>query len=84
MPPADWTGRLVGGMREVSERASWLVVHDAVLRRLVARLSRRTLAGFVDHERHGDRPSFTIPDHLAPAFAPGAAATAWAKVRRRS
>ena len=61
VPKADWTGRLVGGMRGVSERSSWLVVHDAVVRRLVSRLSRRTLAGFVDHERHGGRPSFTIP-----------------------
>jgi ER-bound oxygenase mpaB/B'/Rubber oxygenase, catalytic domain len=84
VPPADWTGRLVGGMRGVSHHASWLVVHDAVLRRVVSRLSRRTLAGFVGHERHGDRPSFTIPDHLAPAFAPGRAATTWAKVRRHS
>jgi hypothetical protein len=84
VPKADWTGRLVGGMRGVSERSSWLVVHDAVVRRLVSRLSRRTLAGFVDHERHGGRPSFTIPDHLSSSFAPGPAATTWAKVTRRS
>ena len=84
VPKADWTGRLVGGMRGLSERSSWLVVHDAVVRRLVSHLSRRTLAGFVDHERHGDRPSFAIPDHLADSFAPGPLVSAVGKIRRRS
>jgi len=84
MPRADWTRYLVGSMRDFSSRSSWLVVHDKVMRRVVARVSRRTLTGFVDHERHGDRPSFTIPDHLAPSFAPGPVRTAVNKLRRRS
>ena len=84
MPAADWTRHLVGSMRELSSRSSWLVVHDEVMRRVVATVSRRTLSGFVDHERHGERPSFTIPDHLARSFAPGPVANGWAKVRRRS
>jgi hypothetical protein len=84
MPRADWTRHLVGSMRDLSSRSSWLVVHDKVVRRVVATVSRRTLSGFVDHERHGDRPSFTIPDHLANSFAPGPLRTAVNKLRRRS
>ncbi len=84
MPRADWTRHLVGSMRDLSSRSSWLVVHDKVVRRVVATVSRRTLSGFVDHERHGDRPSFTIPDHLADSFAPGPVRTAVNKLRRRS
>ncbi len=84
MPKADWTRYLVGGMRDLSGRSSWLVLHDKVVRKMVSVVSRRTLSGFVDHERHGDRPNFTIPDHLAGSFAPGRLASAVAKIRRRS
>jgi hypothetical protein len=59
-------------------------VHDKVVRRVVGTVSRRTLSGFVDHERHGGRPSFTIPDHLASSFAPGPVLNAMKKLRRRS
>ena len=65
VPPADWTGRLVGGMRTMSGRTSWLVAHDRVVRALASGFSRRVLTGFVTHERHGARPSFTVPEHLA-------------------
>ncbi|RPI09398.1 MAG: alpha/beta fold hydrolase, partial [Actinobacteria bacterium] len=71
VPPADWTRHLVGGMRTMSGRTSWLVAHDRVVRAMAARFSRRVLTGFVTHERHGARPSFTIPEHLALAFTPG-------------
>ncbi len=71
VPPADWTRRLVGDMRTVSGRASWLVAHDRVVRALASAFSRRVLTGFVTHERHGARPSFTVPEHLALAFTPG-------------
>ena len=84
MPRADWTRHLVGSMRDLSSRSSWLVVHDKVMRRVVATVSRRTLSGFVDHERQGDRPSFTIPDHLADAFSPGPVVSAVRKLKRRS
>ena len=65
VPPADWTRQLVGGMRTMSGHTSWLVAHDRVVRAFASRFSRRVLTGFVTHERHGDRPSFTIPEHLA-------------------
>jgi pimeloyl-ACP methyl ester carboxylesterase len=74
VPPADWTRHLVGGMRTMSGRASWLVAHDRVVRALASGFSRRVLTGFVTHERHGARPSFTVPDHLAFAFTPGPSA----------
>lgn len=64
VPKADWTRHLVGGMRRVSHRMSLSVAHDRMVRRVVSRLSQHTLEGFVHHERHGERPSFTIPDHL--------------------
>jgi len=84
VPKADWTRYLLGGMRELNERSSWLMLHDKLTGRVVAALSRRTLTSFVDSQRHGERPSFTIPDHLADSFTPGRLSTAVAKLRRRS
>jgi hypothetical protein len=43
-------------------------MHDRMVRRVVSRLSRFTLQGFVEHERHGGRPKFAVPDHLAPKW----------------
>lgn len=64
VPKPNWTRHLVGFWREASRMMSLHQVRDKGVQRMVAWFSRRVLTGFVDHERHGDRPSFTIPEHL--------------------
>jgi hypothetical protein len=68
VPKANWTRHLVGGMRRISHRMSLVTMHDKMVRRVVSRLSRFTLQGFVEHERHGGRPRFVVPDHLSPKW----------------
>lgn len=68
VPKANWTRHLVGGMRGISHRMSLATMHDKMVRRVVSRLSRFTLQGFVEHERHGGRPKFVVPDHLSPKW----------------
>lgn len=65
VPSPDWSRHLHGTLRRVMHRLSLDEVHDRLLRAMVGRLSRATLTGFVDAERGGDRPAFTIPTHLA-------------------
>jgi hypothetical protein len=64
VPKPNWTRFLVGFWKDASRMMSVHQMRDKGVQRMVAWFSRRVLTGFVETERHGDRPSFTIPDHL--------------------
>jgi hypothetical protein len=52
-------------MGRLLTRLSLAERHDALLRRILTRIGRQLVEGFVEIERGGDRPSFALPDHLA-------------------
>jgi hypothetical protein len=64
VPKANWTRVFLGPMRDMCRKVSLHEVHDRGMRGLAGWVSRRVLTGFVHFERHGDRPTFSIPDHL--------------------
>jgi hypothetical protein len=64
VPKAGWTRVFLGPMRDLCRKVSLHEAHDRGMRGLAGWVSRRVLTGFVHFERHGDRPTFTIPDHL--------------------
>lgn len=64
VPKPNWTRFLVGWWRDASRMMSMHQMRDKGVQRMVAWFSRKVLTGFVGYERHGDRPSFTIPSHL--------------------
>jgi hypothetical protein len=63
-PKANWTRYLVGAAHDMTKKVSAAALHDRALQRVLSWTSRRVLTGFVEYERHGQRPKFVIPEHL--------------------
>lgn len=67
--PKTGASRVLVSLFALEERWSSRLRTKSRLARGVSRwLSVRILRGFVDVTRHGPRPAFNIPDHLAPSF----------------
>ena len=64
VPPANWTRVFTTTARELTRRLSLQEAHGRVQRVVVRWASMRVLNGFVQHERHGSRPTFSIPTSL--------------------
>jgi hypothetical protein len=59
---------IVEGLRPLLRLSALLSAHDRLVALLSRRFSRAVMVEFVQAERHGPRPGFVIPDHLAEAW----------------
>jgi hypothetical protein len=66
-----WTRLLEGPVRQLSRVAHVDERHDQVVGRLMRAVGMRAFAAFMDGNRGGERPTFSIPTELAPRLDPG-------------
>jgi hypothetical protein len=65
LPPANWTRHLFTLMSAVSRTTTRGQDRHRLHARLSAYIGRRLMDGILREMRHGDRPQFQIPTHLA-------------------
>ncbi len=65
LPPANWTRHLFPVMSAVTRVVTRGKDRDAFHGRVSAYVGRHLMNGILAEMRHGDRPAFQIPEHLA-------------------
>lgn len=67
LPPANWTRHLFAVLSAVTRVTTRGAERHAFHARWSAYVGRHLMDGILREMRHGDRPAFAIPTHLAPA-----------------
>ncbi|MEQ8435933.1 MAG: oxygenase MpaB family protein [Ilumatobacter fluminis] len=65
IPPANWTRHVFPVMNRVARFFTRGSAKHPLHARVSAYMGRHLMQGLLDEMRHGDRPDFAIPDHLA-------------------
>jgi hypothetical protein len=72
LPRAGWQRHVLTTVRPLIDGVGAAGAHDRLVRATIRRFTRTVMVAFVQTERRGGRPPFTVPEHLAVDFLPRA------------